>query len=81
MTNFLEDSLFVSISSERAWIEKLDYFHEGIYFPNSVCHGKKKRQFLSYQSNGCCEERNFKNLNLRDSNHHCKNWVDWITAV
>ena len=22
----------------------------------------------------------FKNLNLIDSNHHCQNWVDWITA-
>ena len=42
MMNFLEDSLSVSISSEIVWIEKLDYFHEGINFPNNVCHENRK---------------------------------------
>ena len=42
MTNFLEDSLSVSISSERVWIDKLDYFHE-IDFPNNGYHGDRKK--------------------------------------
>ena len=73
--------LFDAISSEIIWIEKLDYFHEGIYFPNNDCHGNKKRQFFSYHSNGCYYEKNFfKNVNFVGSNHHCKNWVDRITV-
>ena len=41
----------------------------------------EKRQFLGYHSNGCYKEKNFfKNLNLIDSNHHWKSWVDWITV-
>ena len=59
MMIFFEDSLSVSISSEIVWIDKLDYFHDGIYFPNNCCHGNKKRQFLCYQSNGCYEKKNF----------------------
>ena len=42
-TNFLEDSLPVSVSSEIVWIEKLNYFHEGIYFPYNGCHGNRKK--------------------------------------
>ena len=42
MTNFREDSLSVSISSERVWIDKLDYFHE-IDFPNNGYHGDRKK--------------------------------------
>ena len=40
----------------------------------------EKKQFLSYHCNGCCKEKMFKNLNLKDSNHHYKNWGDWITV-
>ena len=57
MTNFFEDSLSIPISSEVFWIEKLDYFHEGICFPNNGCHGNRKRQFLSHHSNGCYKEK------------------------
>ena len=43
MMNFLKDSLSVSISSEMVWTEKLDCFHEGINFPNNVCHENRKK--------------------------------------
>ena len=45
MTNFIEDSLSVSISSERVWIDKLDYFHE-IYFPKNGCHRDRKKSIF-----------------------------------
>ena len=32
------------ISSEIVWIEKLHYFHEGIFFPKRGCHGKRIKQ-------------------------------------
>ena len=40
--SFIKDSLSVSISSKIVWIDKLDYFHDGIYFPNFGHHRKKK---------------------------------------
>ena len=45
MTNFLEHSLSVSISSEIVWIDKLNYFYDGISFPNNDSHGNKKGSF------------------------------------
>ena len=71
--SFIKDSLSVFISSKIVWIDKLDYFHDGIYFPN-FGHHRKKRQFLSYHSNGCYEKKDF------FKNHHCRKWVDWITV-
>ena len=54
MTNFLEDSLFVWLHffSGTFWIEKLHYFHEGIYFPKNGCHGNRKKSIsqLSLES-------------------------------
>ena len=35
--------MFDSISLEIVWINKLHYFHEGIYFPNNGCHGTKNK--------------------------------------
>ena len=41
----------------------------------------EKRQFLNYYSIGCYEGKKLpQNLNLIDSNHHCKYLVDWITV-
>ena len=71
MTNFLEQP--VSISSYIVWIEKLDYFDEGIYFSNNGCHGMKKGNFSVIIATVARRKKNFyKNLNLIDSNHHCK---------
>ena len=50
LTNFLEDYLSVSISSEIVWIEKLEYFHEEIYFPNNGCHGYRKKAISQLSS-------------------------------
>ena len=57
MMNFLGDSLTVFISSEIVWIDKLDYFQNGIYFPTMVAMETKKMQFLNYHSNGCYKEK------------------------
>ena len=46
MINFLQDSSSVSISSEIVWIEKLNYFYEGICFRNNIFHGNRKKHFL-----------------------------------
>ena len=35
--------MFDSISLEIVWINKLHYFHEGIYFPNNGFHGTKNK--------------------------------------
>ena len=41
MTN--EDYLSVWLHfSEKVWIDKLQYFHEEIYFPDDGCHGDRK---------------------------------------
>ena len=73
--------LFESILSEIALINKLHYFHEAIYFPDNGFHGNKKKQFLSYNTNGCYEEEKlYQKLNLVDSSYHCKNWIDWIST-
>ena len=71
-----------SISSEIVWIDKLHYFHEGIYFPNNGCHGnREKGNFLVTIAAITTRKKSFiKNLNLIDSNYHCENWVDWISA-
>ena len=78
MTNFLEDSLSVLLHFFK---DNLHYFHEGIYFSNNGCYGNKNMQFLSCHSMVATRKKNFfKNLNLIDSNHHCKNWVDWVAV-
>ena len=79
-TNFLEDSLSVSISSEIVWIEKLDCFHEGIYFLTMVSMETEKGNFSVIATVDTRKKNFFKNLNLIDSNHHCKNSVNWITV-
>ena len=75
MTNFLEDSSSVSISSE------MDYFYEGICFRNNIFHGNRKRHFLVIIAKVVMRKKK-KLLQKLESyrNHHCKNWVDWITA-
>ena len=47
-----------------------------------VAMGTEKMQSLGYHNHGCYEEKKnfFRNLNFIDSNHHSKNWVDWITV-
>ena len=35
--------MFDSIFSEIVWIDKLHYFHEGIYFPDNGCHRNRKK--------------------------------------
>ena len=40
-----------------------------------------ERKFLSFIATVAARKKNFfKNLNITDSYHHCKNWVDWITV-
>ena len=67
MTNFLEDSLSVSVH----------------FFRNSCSIFMKKSISLIMVAmhHAPYEKKNFfKNLNLIDSYHHCKNWVDSITV-
>ena len=63
MTNFLEDSSSVSISSE------MDYFYEGICFRNNIFHGNRKRHFLVIIAKVVMRKKKnyFKNLNLTET--------------
>ena len=63
MTNFLEDSSSVSISSE------MDYFYEGICFRNNIFHGNRKRHFLVIMAKVVMRKKKnyFKNLNLTET--------------
>ena len=63
MTNFLEDSSSVSISSE------MDYFYEGICFRNNIFHGNRKRHFLVIIAKVVTRKKKnyFKNLNLTET--------------
>ena len=69
--------LFQSISSEITCIIFLKEFISLTIVAMEI----EKMQFLGYHSHGCYEEKNFcKNLNFIDSNHRCKDWIDWITV-
>ena len=72
--------LFDSIFSEIVWIDKLHPFHKRIYLPNKGCHRNRKKAIyqLSKQHLLWRKKTVFKTLNLIDSNHHIKNWVDWV---
>ena len=63
MTNFLEDSSSVSISSE------MDNFYEGICFRNNIFHGNRKRHFLVIIAKVVMRKKKnyFKNLNLTET--------------
>ena len=50
-------NLFDSIFPGIVLIDKLHNFEEGICFPDSGCHGKRKKQFFTYHSNRCYEQR------------------------
>ena len=78
--SFIDDSLSVSISVEIVWIDKLDYFHDRIWFPNIGWHGNKKDSFLVIIATVATRKKILQNLNLIGSNHHCKKWVDRITV-
>ena len=81
--NFLEDSLSSSsISSEIVQIEKLDYFHEGVYSLSNGCHGNRIKAISQLTQQLLLQiKKLLQNLNLIDSNYHCKNWVDWIIVA
>ena len=72
--------LFDSIFSEIVWIDKLHPFHKRIYLANKGCHRNRKKAIsqLSKQHLLWRKKTVFKTLNLIDSNHHIKNWVDWV---
>ena len=59
MTNFLDNSLSDSISSLIIWIEKLDYFITEFISLTMVAIETEKKQFPSYCTNDCYEEKNF----------------------
>ena len=63
--------LFNSTSSDITYI----IFMKEFISLTMVAMKTEKMQFLGYHSNGCYEQKNFKNLNFIDSNYHFKNWV------
>ena len=67
--------------SGTAWIDKWHYFDQGIYFPNNVCHGNRKKGIFQLPQQQLLREKRFmKNLNFIDLNYCWKNWVAWINA-
>ena len=68
--------LFDSIYQKKVLIDKLPDFEEGTCFPINGCHGKKK-QFFTYHSIDCYEQKkcSIKNLNFLHLNYYWKYWV------